>query len=464
MANLCAETRRSRETSSQLLMRKVKIRRFLMKQRMLEIVKYDIRPLMAPLAFLLYLRARFERLRGNLSSYSRQMSSLFRSGWAGSFWLVSREYKKIFDSEADNHKLREELCRDAIAGTTPLSNTEKFFRNPEELFEGIAIVLKKRTENEKGVLLIKYSYYFTLMFKLFDMEYISQNYALVLEPSWAGYADMSILVYTTLSEPVLVMTYEDRDKRFINDLNSNLRTVDIGPSWWVDPTVFQPDSRLEKKYDLIMVAAWDAFKRHHFFFRAIRKLKNEGIILKIALAGYSTSTTKESVWELAEFYGVEPQIDLYDKVAPKDVSHLFQISRINILWSRFEGNNRSIIEGMFCDVPAIMRQGHNYGQEYPYINARTGVYSSERGLPETIKTMLKDLNRFSPRKFVEKEMSCFKAIDLLRQRISEIHGVQFGESDIVLKINELDGMRYFHEQEQSSFDSDYKILASALIN
>jgi len=388
------------------------------------------------------------------------MSSLFRSAWRGSYTLVKREYCKIFSEERFTG-VRDEIVKSAVENTLPLSNTEKFFINPTELYEGVVIVLKSPGFNCKGVLIIKYSYYFTLMFRLFRMDRVAQYYHIVLEPSWAGYADVSILAYTKLSHPVFVMTYESRDRQFLENLNSNLISVDVGPSWWVDHNLFRPASAENKNYDVVMVASWDTFKRHHKVFKALSKLRKEGHKLDVALAGYSTLEARQRIEKLAIYYNVVDQITFFEKIPPKEVSELFGQSKLNILWSRFEGNNRSIVEGMFCNVPAIVRDGHNYGERYFYINDQTGRFVAEKDLPTAILEMVGGDCDFSPREFVMSTMTYSHASKILEQRIANAVGESM-EKTLALKVNELDGMRYVDPDQIREFSSDYEFLSEQL--
>ncbi|WP_179959370.1 glycosyltransferase [Marinobacter changyiensis] len=421
----------------------------------MELLKYDARRWMLPFTLLLYVRARFSRMRGRYSCYGQQLSSLFRTGWAGSAWLVTGECRRLFSTD---NPVGRALSRQTIDATQPLSNTRKFFDDPTQLFEGVVIILKAATATEKGVLLVKYSYYFSLLFKLFDVEELARHYHLVLEPSWAGYADPGILCYAHLREPVFVMTYEGRDRDFIQRLGANLVPVDIGPSWWVDHRMFRPLPEIAKRFDLIMVAAWDPFKRHHALFRALRQLARRGRPIQVALAGYSTTTNAERILELADYYGVRSSLTIFDKVPPNQVADLFRQSRLNLLWSRFEGNNRAIIEGMFCDVPVIVRAGHNYGEHYFYINDETGRFATEAELPDTIMAMLDQAERFEPRAFVGEWLSCERATEVLAGVIAE-HDPNW-QGELAIKVNELDGMRYAETDASARFEADYRFLIS----
>ena len=97
--------------------------------------------------------------------------------------------------------------------------------------------------------------------------------------------------------------------------------------------------------------------------------------MKAILVGYPMGQTKDDVCERAKYYGVFDQLEIHESITSEEVNTHFSRAKVNVLWSRREGWNRAIIEGMFAGVPCVLRKGHNYGFRYPYINANTGCYS-----------------------------------------------------------------------------------------
>src|SRR5213078_1833422 len=110
---------------------------------------------------------------------------------------------------------------------------------------------------------------------------------------------------------------------------------------------------------------WAKFKRHHRFLAALARLRARGERLRAILVGYPLDFPLDHVRRLVRYYGVADQVELYERLPAADVNELFNRARVNVLWSRREGFNRSIIEGMFAGVPAILREGFNYGHRYP---------------------------------------------------------------------------------------------------
>lgn len=431
------------------------------KSRLVEFIKYDYQWAKFPFAWLSMLRAWLFLATKQYGRAFDTVSSTFCTGWSGSFSPAVTMVKKYYGDGSDN-SARKSIYHECIDSIIPLGNTKKFFKEPEKLFEGMLIILKAHSDNEKGILLIKYSYYFALFAKLFNWNIVAEKYHIVLEPSWAGFCDKGILIYTELPHKVYVMTFEDRDKRFLQAISTNLTPVDIGPSWWIDHRLFKSPDKVIRDIDVLMIASWSDFKRHHQFFKALAKLKKQGYKYTVALAGYPGQWILDDIKSMAKYHSVFDQISFYECIPSNEVSNLMCRSKVNVLWSRFEGNNRSIIEGMFCDTPCILREGHNYGQHYDYINSQTGIFSTEGDFPKNLKYMIKNHKNFSPREYVLNHRSCEAATDILNRALKTevISGGGRWTRDAVIKVNALHGMSYHDSEDYKRFYHDYEFLAS----
>jgi len=423
-----------------------------------EILKFDYQALKWPLSLVLILKYYFQKKKGDTPGSINTLSTLFRTGWSGSKNFPISQIKNNFISK-DKSAVKA-FVNNLVTSIEQKENTKKFFSNPELLFDGVIIVLRQNTNVKKGVILIKYSYYFSLFFKLFDVDTISEKYHIVLEPSWAGLCEPGILAYTSLSASVFVMTYEERDRHFIDRIGSNLVSVNVGPNWWVDYRKFDMTPQKKRNVDIVIVAGWAEFKRHYFIFKAIKALKKRGYIYTIALAGYPGDLALEDIKKMTKYMGIFDQVSFHEWISPDEVSELLQSAKVNILWSRFEGNNRAIIEGMFCDTPCIIREGHNYGDQYDYINCKTASIANESNLAETIKHVIDNQSSYSPREYVFKEHNCIKATEILEQKISFFEGckLQKEKNSLAVKVNELHGMKYFNIGVKKRFENDYTFL------
>jgi hypothetical protein len=126
--------------------------------------------------------------------------------------------------------------------------------------------------------------------------------------------------------------------------------------------------------------------------------------------------------------------------------------------------NKAIIEGMFAGVPCIVREGFNYGYRYPYINAATGRFSSERDLPDTLLAMIAEHDRYRPREWVMAHMSCERASETIGQDIGVV-AHSLGEQwsgHLAVKLNGLENMYYQNPDDRTRFDADYEYLKTLI--
>ena len=429
------------------------------KFRLKELLRYDLASVKILGVFVIASLVHILKCMGSHRRVIASVGRLFNSGWRFSDAIATKWIRKYLFNQKLKRELRT-LMVTHIETIAPLEKARKFFERPEHYFPHICTVLKQKRNQEKGVILLNYSYYFPLFAKLFDINKVARDYYIVLEPSWAGFFDKDILCYLNVDAPVFLEAAEPRDYRFIEKLESNIIPVSIGANWWIDSRTFRPISNVNKDIDIIMVSAWAEYKRHYSVFSTIRNLRKKNIRLKVALLGHKLDFDGMFIQELAKAYGIFEQIEIYEALNQEEVNVHFNRSKINLLWSRFEGFNRSIIEGMYANVPCIMRSDFNYGYKYPYINDLTGVFAKESDLEQKILDILARQQDFTPRKWVEENMSAGSAIQLLGEKI-KIEARRNGEiwsEGLVKKVNALNGTYYWDESDYQKFQQDYDDL------
>jgi glycosyltransferase involved in cell wall biosynthesis len=335
--------------------------------------------------------------------------------------------------------------------------------DPRRLIGSRILVVKAARPDERGVLVVDYSYVFPLMAGLFDLPAIAARYTIVLEPSWAGSCTPEILLYSRLDHPVFIETIEPRDREFLASLGANLQTVPVAANWWVDPRM-PPPAGGPRDIDVAMVAAWAGIKRHWRFFRTLGQLRRQGHKLKVALIGYRYDLTRADVEALAQHFGVRDQIETFERITQEEVSALLARSKVHVLWSRRECANRAIIEAMLADTPVIAREGLTFGYRYPYINEHTGRFVPERDLGRSIVDMIANRERYSPRDWILQHMTAEKATAILEARLRDAAAAA-GEpwtEGLAVKTSTLDTQRYWNPDDRAKFDADYRFLESQL--
>jgi glycosyltransferase involved in cell wall biosynthesis len=160
---------------------------------------------------------------------------------------------------------------------------------------------------------------------------------------------------------------------------------------------------------------------------------------------------------------MQDSVEFYETIPTEQVANLLMRSKVNLLWSRFEGNNRSIIEGMFCDTPVVIREGHNFGYKYPYINSLTGVFSSENELPQILESIISGKLNFSPRDYVKKQHNYLVAIKQIEDAIKEFETSSELLPNCDGKINRLSSMSYLDTVTAEKYIEDYHFLKSTIL-
>jgi glycosyltransferase involved in cell wall biosynthesis len=249
-----------------------------------------------------------------------------------------------------------------------------------------SIVLKRPVVNgsriDKGVLLLTFTDTLAFYAHQVDCARLLEYFYVVLEPSWSGYCDPQILFWMRFAKhPIVVQATEPRDRHFIAGLQSNLVPVAFGASDWVDPRLFHPVPGTEKTFDAIYVTNYNPIKRHHAFFKAIRAIGDP--TYRAALAFGKWGDSKKDVEALIDYYGVRQNVTLFDGLPQEQVNELLNMSKVNLLLSHKEGSNRSVFEGFFANVPAIVLR-NNIGMNKDYINRQTGQLVDESRLAESL--------------------------------------------------------------------------------
>jgi glycosyltransferase involved in cell wall biosynthesis len=396
----------------------------------------------------------------------RTLAKLHRSAyarWSGAAAeRLVRSAARAAAAPAGAHPLLA-VYRDHVERPRLTPQTAPWAATPALQLRSSVIVVKPARADEKGVLIVNYNYAFPLFAHGFDVTAVARRYHIVLEPSWCGACDLDLLCYARYPFPVFVQAYEPRDAEFLARSGTNLIPIGTSNNWWVDHRLFAPRPDVPKDADVVMVAAWADFKRHHRFFAALARLRRSGARLKAILVGYPGGRSKADVCRQASYYGVADQLEVYENVRPAEVVRHVARAKVNVLWSRKEGWNRALIEAMFAGVPCLLRDGHNYGYRYPYVNPQTGLYATEGDLPAKLLWMVENYRRFAPREWVLEHMSpqhaTARVADAVRAT-AERRGEPW-TAGLSVKVNRLNSMGYWDDADAGRFDADYAFLAAA---
>lgn len=328
----------------------------------------------------------------------------------------------------------------------------------QDIFRDL-MVLKRATDGEKGVILLKYARTFDAVVALFDMARLRERYFFVLEPCWAGYCDPSLLMFIALGQPVYVLCFTEEDYDFISRIGDPMVPVRLGPADWTDADRFNPLPGQAKTYDLVMVASWAAGKRHAQLFRALSRITDRK--LRVLLIGFPWyGRTAEDIKREAEIVGPNVQIDVLDSVPQHDLAGYLSQCKAFVFLSRKEGDNKSLVEALFVDIPAIV-YAETIGGAKSRINPATGILATDDELTEKILFMLDRYQSFSPRAWALEHTGSVNATRVLDEAIRSkviASGGRYTEG-LVEKTNS-PNLTYRDPTCRERFEGDYEFIRS----
>ena len=302
-----------------------------------------------------------------------------RSGWPEA--LARRAIFRIVRiAQSSPHNpvvaaFRADPASDAVAGLYAQSG-----RGPRDLFRDV-IVLKAATDDEKGVILLKYARTFSALAALYDLERLMRRYVFVLEPCWAGYCDPSTLMYLAPAQPVLIMCFTAEDLAFIESIGAPFVPLAMGPADWVNADVFKPPATIEKRYDLVMVANWARHKRHAQLFAALANVRERDVRVLLIGFPWGARTADDIRAEAAAMRNPRVELTIFESLPHTRVAELVAASKVFVFLSRKEGDNKALVEAMFADVPAIVF-AESIGGARSRINPATGMLAQDSELAD----------------------------------------------------------------------------------
>ncbi len=329
---------------------------------------------------------------------------------------------------------------------------------PRDLFRDV-MVLKPASDAEKGVILVKYAQTFAAFPALADIERLMSRYVFVLEPSWAGYCDPMMLMWITRDQPMPVMCFTEEDYTFVNEVGAPFIPLRMGPADWVNADMFKPPGDVQKVYDLVMVANFAPHKRHATLFHALRDVRDRDLrVLLIGFPWHGRTAQQVRAEAAAIMRNERVTIDVVESVPHEKVSELVSQSKVFVFLSRKEGDNKALVESMFCNVPSIV-YAHSVGGARSRINAQTGVLAEDHELATQIRRMLDEPGRFSPRAWALANTGSAAATrqldDALRGAVTAAGGAW--TRGIVEKTN-APNLTYRNPDDRTAFEPDYAFI------
>jgi glycosyltransferase involved in cell wall biosynthesis len=282
-----------------------------------------------------------------------------------------------------------------------------------------AIVLKRYvSEREKGVVFISFDNQMARLAKARDLREFAARYTLVLSPSWSPPHSIASYLFPRLyPDSIFCLISNRRDLNIFPRISDRYRMVPLYASSWVDPRNYTAVPVGEKNIDILMVANFGKFKRHHAFFAAMRDLPNN---YRIVLVGQDErGRTKDAVLNEAAVLGVRGRFEIRQDVPYDELQQLMARARTTIVLSRREGSCVVVVESMFANTPVGIYEDAEMGSRV-FVNEHTGRLLRHGNLAAQLKDFVESSAQYEPRRWVmENGIGCVASSQTLNQALKQ---------------------------------------------
>lgn len=250
-----------------------------------------------------------------------------------------------------------------------------------------------------------------------------RDYFYIIERrGWIGMSDASCCDIKLVEDPLKL---EETRRQLPNAL-----LLDVAGGDFVDTNKFRPIN-LSKVYAGIQIARWCGLKRHELFIEGAHLVPTEQFLKFGNFYRGGTDDEKnlrKKVMNFSKELGanvdflyseLESNIGLPDS---EEVNRYINNSRLGIITSISEGNNRFKTECMAADIPVLMPADINGGAALKHINVKTGLIfePTSRGLSDAINYALRNYNQFSPREYILNKTGIKNSTKVLRNALESL--------------------------------------------
>jgi glycosyltransferase involved in cell wall biosynthesis len=151
--------------------------------------------------------------------------------------------------------------------------------------------------------------------------------------------------------------------------------------------------------------------------------------------------------EYSKKLGVESNVIIYSGMTQSKLVELIRSAKCSILLTLKEGSNRVLFESMFANVPVICLS-ENIGVNKSYINASTGILTTNKLVPNALIYMTENYVRYEPREWALANISPDRTTQNLISIIKAWFPVEIN-IDLFVKINSPEVNYKYLENENS---------------
>jgi len=281
------------------------------------------------------------------------------------------------------------------------------------------IVLKPWvSEREKGVVFISFESQVTRLLRHVDLEAFARRYLLVMSPSWSRPHCLLLAALPQVHPgPIFTLVSNPEDLGTFARLSPRYVPVPLYASNWVNPDWVKPLPFERKDIDLVMVANFGKFKRHHALFKALRQMSPQ---LKLVLIGqHDGPRTREVFLAEAAAFGVAGRFELRESVPHAGVLDTLRRAKVSVILSLREGSCVVVTESLFANTPVGLLEDAAIGSRV-FINAATGRFLKHADLGLQLMQFITEAQNFQPRRWaLDNNISCFGSTARLNQILKD---------------------------------------------
>jgi glycosyltransferase involved in cell wall biosynthesis len=284
-------------------------------------------------------------------------------------------------------------------------------------------ILKPPSGTERGVVFISFESQWEKLLQLGRerLAAFASEYQLVLAPTWSPPHSLTNLVFPRLYPGTLPCTISNLvDLEIFPRLHTSYQPVRLFASSWVNPSLYQTRPRVERDIDLLMIANFGRYKRHHALLSALAKIP-PAQRPRVTLVGQPHGDrTAEVLLAEMDHFGVRDSITLKSRISDAEVVDILCRSRAAIITSLREGSCVAVVEAMMADTPLALLEGAHIGSS-AFINEQTGRWLSQKNLAADLLKFITESDRFSPRAWLlEHGVECAASTQTLNTHLKQL--------------------------------------------
>lgn len=285
---------------------------------------------------------------------------------------------------------------------------------------------------EKGVVFFSFEDQWLKLLRHADLRTFAERYHVVVAPTWSPPHHLVNFVFPkAFPGPVFSLISNRKDLEHFPRFAPNYVMVPLFASSWVNPPFYKQVPLAEKDIDLIMVANFGTYKRHHALFKALRRMPDR---LRVLLLGQEQDgRTVDTLRGEARAYGVQDRFTIRCNVSNEELADCMTRARVSTILSKREGSCVVVVESMFANTPVGLLENAEIGSKY-FINEHTGRLLRERYLAEDLTDFIASAGAYQPRRWAEQHITCAHSTATLNEVLKKYaleHGDQWTQ-DIAL--------------------------------